>query len=128
MTTTEERLRVLKMVEEGKVTAEQGAQLLAALKGEGPRQKSEEPLAGRGKQPRRLRIQVTNLETGQRKVNVNIPIGLVDVGLKMGARFAPDMDGFDFAQVAEAIRQGVQGKIIDVEDSEDGERVEIYVE
>ena len=73
-------------------------------------------------------MRVTDLQSGKHKVNVNIPIGLVDVGLKMGARFAPDMEGFDFAQVAEAIRQGVQGKIIDVEDSEDGERVEIYVE
>jgi len=126
MTTTEERLRVLKMVEEGKVTAEQGAQLLAALKGEGPRQKSEEPLAGRGKQPRRLRIQVTNLKTGQRKVNINMPWGLVSVGAKMGARFAPD--DIDLEELMAAIDAGATGEIIDVIDEEDNERVKIYVE
>ena len=126
MTTTEERLRVLKMVEEGKVTAEQGAQLLAALKGEAPPQKSEEPLAGRGKQPRRLRIQVTNLETGQRKVNISMPWGLVSVGAKMGARFAPE--GIDLEELMAAIDAGATGKIIDVIDEEDNERVEIYVE
>jgi len=126
MTTTEERLRVLKMVEEGKITAEQGAQLLAALKGEGPRQKSEEPLAGSGKQPRRLRIQVTNLETGQRKVNINMPWGLVSVGAKMGARFAPE--DIDLEELMAAIDAGAKGKIIDVIDEEDNERVEIYVE
>ena len=32
MSVTEERLRVLTMIEEGKITAEQGAQLLEALK------------------------------------------------------------------------------------------------
>ena len=126
MTTTEERLRVLKMVEEGKITAEQGAQLLAALKGEGPRQKSEEPLAGRGKQPRRLRIQVTNLETGQRKVNISMPWGLVSVGAKMGARFAPE--GIDLEELMAAIDAGATGEIIDVIDEEDNERVKIYVE
>ena len=125
MTTTEERLRILQMIEDGVITAEEGARLLAALGESTP--KREPPRSG-AVPPRWFRVRVTDLQSGKHKVNVNIPIGLVDVGLKMGARFAPDMEGFDFAQVAEAIRQGVQGKIIDVEDTEDGERVEIYVE
>ncbi len=125
MTTTEERLRILQMIEDGVITAEEGATLLAALGESTPKR---EPPRGAALPPRWLRVRVTDLQSGKHKVNVNIPIGLVDVGLKMGARFAPDMEGFDFAQVAEAIRKGVQGKIIDVEDSEDGERLEIYVE
>jgi hypothetical protein len=125
MTTTEERLRILKMIEEGTITAEEGAGLLSAVAESASKKK---PARGDAVPPRWLRVRVTDLQSGKHKVNVNIPIGLVDVGLKMGARFAPDMEGFDFAQVAEAIRQGVQGKILDVEDSEDGERVEIYVE
>ena len=125
MTTTEERLRILKMIEEGTITAEEGVGLLSAVEESAAKKK---PARGDALPPRWLRVRVTDLQSGKHKVNVNIPIGLVDVGLKMGARFAPDMEGFDFAQVAEAIRQGVQGKIIDIEDSEDGERVEIYVE
>ena len=125
MTTTEERLRILQMIEDGVITAEEGAGLLAALEESDPK---GDPPRGGAVPPRWFRVRVTDLQSGKHKVNVNIPIGLVDVGLKMGARFAPDMEGFDFAQVAEAIRQGMQGKIIDVEDSEDGERVEIYVE
>ena len=31
MTSTEERLQILKMIEEGKITAEEGARLLSAL-------------------------------------------------------------------------------------------------
>ncbi len=78
--------------------------------------------------PRWFRVRVTDLATGRPKVNVNIPMGLVNVGLKMGARFVPDMEGVDMAQVIEAIKSGQQGKIMDVSDEDDGERIEIYVE
>ncbi|MBC8450153.1 MAG: hypothetical protein H8D78_20670 [Chloroflexi bacterium] len=124
MTTTEERLRILKMIEDGTITAEEGARLLAALEEARPKR---QPPSG-AVPPRWFRVRVTDLQSGKAKVNVNIPMGLVDVGLKMGARFGPDIEGLDFSEVAEAIRQGVQGKILDVEDAEDGERVEIYVE
>jgi hypothetical protein len=48
--------------------------------------------------------------------------------MKMGARFAPEIEGFDMNEIFDQIREGAQGKMIDVEDAEDGERVEIYVE
>ena len=31
-------------------------------------------------------------------------------------------------RIVQAIKEGAQGKIVDVEDLEDGERVEVYVE
>jgi hypothetical protein len=46
----------------------------------------------------------------------------------MGARFAPDMEGVDYDTIMEAIRSGQQGKVIDITDDDDGERVEIFVE
>jgi hypothetical protein len=66
--------------------------------------------------------------TGKTKVNVNIPVGLVDVGLKMGARFAPDMAGMDLQAIQAAIKNGYQGRVVEVDDEEDNERVEIFVE
>ncbi len=125
MTTTEERLHILQMIEEETITAEEGAGLLRAMEESASKKK---PARGDAVPPRWFRVRVTDLQSGKSKVNVNIPMGLVDVGLKMGARLVPDVEGLDFAEMAEAIRQGVQGKILDVEDSEDGERVEIYVE
>ncbi len=68
------------------------------------------------------------MTTGKHKVNVNIPMGLVNVGLKMGARFAPEMEGIDIDQLTQLIRSGATGKLIEVEDSTDSERVEIFVE
>ncbi|NLG48818.1 MAG: hypothetical protein GX552_01750, partial [Chloroflexi bacterium] len=78
--------------------------------------------------PRWFRVRVTDMHTGKTKVNVNIPISLVNVGMRMGARFAPEVEGMNLDQVIQAVKQGAQGKIIDVEDEEDGEHVEIYVE
>lgn len=121
----DERMQILKMIESGQITAEEGTQLLEALKGEGRRQ--EERWSGsRGTGTRWLRVRVTDLETGQRKVNINLPWSLVSVGAKMGARFAPAE--IDLEEVMEAIHAGAAGKIVDVEDVEDNERVEIFVE
>jgi hypothetical protein len=126
MANTEERMQILRMIEEGKITAGEGAELLRALEKQssGP---DAEPLRG-ASEPRWFRVRITDLKTGKNKVNVNIPMGLVNVGMKMGARFAPEMEGVDYVDLMEAIRSGQQGKVIDVTDTEDGERVEIFVE
>ena len=55
-------------------------------------------------------------------------MGLVNIGLKMGARFIPSDADIDVDSVKEAISNGQMGKIVDMEDSEDGERVEVWVE
>ncbi|MCZ7671397.1 MAG: hypothetical protein M5U34_31820 [Chloroflexi bacterium] len=73
-------------------------------------------------------MRVTDMRSGRNKVNVNIPMGLVNVGIKMGARFAPDMEGGEYEQIMTAIKSGQQGKVMDVTDDESGERVEIFVE
>jgi len=61
-------------------------------------------------------------------VNVNLPMSLVEVGTRMGARFAPELEGMDFRDIIEQVKGGAQGKIVEVEDLDSGERVEIYVE
>ncbi|MEJ2746375.1 MAG: hypothetical protein P8183_00415 [Anaerolineae bacterium] len=111
MATTEERMQILKMIEEGKISAGDGAELLKGASA-----------------PRWFRVRVTDMATGRAKVNVNIPMGLVNVGIKMGARFAPEVEGVNYNEIMEAIQSGQQGKIMDVTDEEDGERVEIFVE
>ncbi len=126
MASTEERMQILKMIEEGKISAKEGAELLRALEKTVPSQ-SYEPVKG-ASNPRWFRVRVTDMSSGRQKVNVNIPMGLVNVGLKMGARFAPEMEDTDFEEVMEAVRSGQQGKIMDVTDEESGERVEIFVE
>nr|HID12487.1 hypothetical protein [Anaerolineae bacterium] len=124
-TTSEERLRILQMLEEGKITTEEAATMLRTLGGR-RRPASEAPgLRGEG---RYLRIQVTDLTSGMGKVNVTVPMGLVKAGLRIAERFAPEFEGFDLQELGELIASGVVGKIVEVVDAEDNERVEIYVE
>ncbi len=127
MPTTEERMKILKMIQEGKITAEEGAKLLAALResrGKTVRPGSAPVGGNRGW----LRVRVTDMASGRTKVNVNLPLGLMDAGLRIGAQYAPELQGLDLQQLITEIRSGASGKIIDVIDEEDGEHVEIFVE
>jgi hypothetical protein len=124
MATSEERIKILKMIDEGKLTPEEGARLLAALSDS--RRPPRRPLAtGPGSGGRWLRIRVTDTTTGRAKATVNLPLGLVDAGLNIASQYAP---GISFEELAEAIKTGYQGKIIDVMDEEDGEHIEIFIE
>ncbi len=112
----EEVMKILKMLEEGKITAEEAAKLLEAL---GASRRRETP----PERERWFRIRVTDLRTGKQRVNVSVPLNLVSLGFSIGARFSPE-----WKDVIEKIRAGVQGKILDVEDEEEGGRVEIYID
>src|SRR5215216_2875262 len=126
MASSEERMKILKMIEEGKLSAEEGTKLLAALS---EKRMSVPPrMPGMPGAPRWLRIRVTDVRSGRSKASVQIPLALGDAGLKIGAHFAPEVEGVDMSNVMEAVRSGMTGKIIDVTDEEDGEHVEIYVE
>ncbi|MCS7010313.1 MAG: hypothetical protein N2049_11300 [Anaerolineales bacterium] len=122
MATVEERMKILKMIEEGKLSAEEGAKLLAALSN------PARPSGTSTSTAKWLRVRVTDLNTGRAKATVQIPFSLVEAGLKIGAHFAPEIEGVDMGPLMEALRAGVTGKIIDVTDEEDGEHVEIFVE
>ena len=126
MTTAEERMKILKMIEDGKVSAEDGAKLLAALSAGSQAAQGAARMASMA--GRWLRVRVTDIATGRSKATVQIPLGLIDAGMKIGAHFAPEVEGVDLSHVMEAVRSGMTGKIIDVTDDEDGEHVEIYVE
>jgi hypothetical protein len=126
MATTEERMKILKMIQEGKITAEEGAKLINALKEsrKGPDRSS----GASGRRSSWLRIRVTDVLTGRAKVNVNLPLGLMDAGLRIGAQYAPQLEGIDVENLISQARAGAPGKIIDVIDEEDGEHVEIFIE
>ena len=126
MASSEERMKILKMIEEGKLSAEEGTKLLTALSDK--RMPTPPRPPGMPGGPRWLRIRVTDVRSGRSKASVQIPLALVDAGMKIGAHFAPEVEGVDMSNVMEAIRSGMVGKIIDVTDDEDGEHVEIYVE
>ena len=127
MANAEDRMKILKMIQDGKISAEEGAKLLAALteSQRGPGSSTSARAAGAG---HLLRIRVTDIASGRSKASVQIALGLIDAGLKIGAQFIPKVDGVDMSAMMDAIRSGATGKIIDVVDDEDGEHIEIYVD
>ncbi len=122
MGSSEERNQILDMLEDGQITAEEAARLLDAVN-----VSSTKTQKATG-DPRWFRVQVTDLASGRSKVSVNLPMGLVKVGLRMGANFAPGMADLDTKQMLAAIRSGVTGKIAEIDDEQDGERTTIYIE
>jgi hypothetical protein len=126
MATTEERIKILNMIREGKITAEEGAKLLSALSG--GKKEARRPLSRPAGSPRWFRVKVTDLVTGKTKTSVNIPLGLMEWGIQIGAQFAPEIRDLDMEQLSEMLHSGLEGKIVDVVDEEDGEHVEIFIE
>ena len=61
-------------------------------------------------------------------MNVRLPVGVVSAGVKMGARFSPQVEDLDVNYLMSFVRSGATGKIIDVYDDDDGEHVEVYIE
>ena len=122
-------MQILRLLEQGQITAEEAAQLLSALEmGAAKEQGADKTSEPGSKKARWFRVRVTDGASGKRKVNVNLPLGLVGIGMKMGAKFAPDMNHVDMKEIFEAIKTGAHGKIVDVYDDDDGEHVEIFVE
>jgi hypothetical protein len=122
---SEERMKILQMLEEGKISPDEATTLLRVL--DGGQRTAAGTLSPSGEN-RYLRVQVTDLDTGKAKVNVTIPIGLVGAGLRIAERFAPEFEGFDMEELEELLASGAIGKMVEVRDEEDNELVEVYVE
>jgi chromosome segregation ATPase len=117
----EERRKVLEMVQQGKISADDAAQLLDALRDQ------EEGDRRTRRRPRWVRIRVTDTLSERVRVNLTLPVGLVRAGLRAGGSIA-GVHGLDTAGLEEMLERGEIGHLIDVQDEDGGERVEIFVE
>ncbi len=121
----DERIQILEMVEEGKITTSEATELLDALEGDTEEIKPK-------KDAKWLKIRVRTMDDNP-KVTVNIPISLVEVGLKLAKKFDPELeesglDQIDLDEIIDAVKNGAEGQIVDVEDEENQTKVKIYVE
>ena len=122
----EERLEILRLLEAGTVSADEAAQLLDALERADrpapPIEEAPRPIGARAKQ---VRIRITDSDSGEATLNLAVPLGLIDAGLNIARRFAPES-----LLSADAIQQsavtGFRGSLLELNDG--GERIEIIVE
>ena len=122
----EDRMMILKMLQEGKINADQAAKLLEVLeagKSEDKKESVQEEKSGRW-----FRVRVSDAVTGNQKTNIRIPIGLMNAGFRIGAQFSPDLANVKSDDIMNAVKSGKTGLILDVIDDDDNEHVEIFIE
>ena len=121
---TPEQMKILQMLQEGTIKAEEAAGLLEALEEGEESRPSSEP----GKL---LKIKVSDTYSGAVKVNIGVPLGF--------ARFLKDLipasererienQGVDLDALFANLDSGTKGKLVDVEDVQDGHLIEIWIE
>ena len=128
MASSEERMRILKMIQDGVISAEDGIRLLDSIEQSVKQEKVGQPGEENVRTARFFRVRVTDTNSGKARVNVRLPVSVLSAGMKMGARFSTDIQGLDQADLLQFIREGTIGKIVDVFDEKDGEHVEVFLE
>ena len=123
-----EKLQILNMVKDGKITTEEGVKLLEAL--EDPTNTSE-AITHPDSKAKWFKVRVFDPEDNT-KVNVTLPLSLINLGVKLAGKFSPEVKAAglteeDMKEIYAAIKSGATGKIVDV-DSEVGTKVEVVIE
>lgn len=115
----EEIKKILKMVEEGKINADEGYRLMEAVLGD---------ILKRGKRVKMFKIYVKDEEGDE--VNLKIPVSLIQFILK----FVPkdkieDLKGkdIDLEEILSSINIESEGEILNIK-SEEGDTVKIWIE
>lgn len=135
---SDDKIKVLEMIQEGRISAKEGLELLQALENA----PSSANVSSGG--DRSLRIKVKGDKTN---VNVNVPLALIRATSKfvsLGMNFIPesareemnkkgvDLSKVDFNELLNLIDQGLVGEKlveVDVDDEKEGRtKVDIYVD
>ncbi len=116
--------RVLRLVSEGRLTAEEAGPILNSLAstGDGPARPAERAQDGSGGNmpARALRVEIT--DRGRTVINLRVPLSLGRAALNR----VPGISELTSDRIREAIAAGIKGPIIDIDD--EGDRVQISIE
>lgn len=128
-----ERKKILEMLEEGKITSKEAADLLEAIDDTSENYKyNEVSTLSKSYSKKYLKIRVVE-GSDQSKVKFNIPIKLVKLGLSFASKLNSSIEGVQISNkeidiVLDAIENEIEGEIISI-DADDGKtQVKIYIE
>ena len=122
MTTAEERLTVLKMLEAGTISTDEARQLLAALAGNRGARTAPD------RETRSLRVRFRDAATGREKYLVTVPLPVLDAALQWGRGIVAQIPNEQLQSVLSAVRIGRAGKVVDFFDEGTGDRIEVFIE
>ena len=127
---SEERMQILSLLEEGKISAAEAARLLDALR-EAPGAPARPDDGGSG----RVHIQVTDSATGAQRVHFTLPAALAKFAARLAANeelaaelACAGISADDLERVQEAIAAGTVGTVLEVADGDRGYRVDIRID
>ncbi|MFL0249626.1 SHOCT-like domain-containing protein [Clostridium neuense] len=125
----EEISKILKMVEDGKITADKAQELIEAI-GNKSTNTSVQLVEDDDIMNKMLKVRV-NSHDGD-VVNVNLPVKFIKTTLKAVGKipldtYAKGMENVDLNLIADAIDNGISGKIVDVK-AANGDIVEVTIE
>lgn len=116
----DERLRILRMLEEGRITADEAAKLLDALTAQQEKAGTEAP-------NRNIRIQVTRNDVPE--IDVSLPLQLARVAMQFIPRAVrDDPDVPDLEGLLAMIERKGHGRLFAVHKEDAGLKVELFVE
>jgi hypothetical protein len=84
-----------------------------------------------GKAAKNLRVKVVDhTKEGGPAVNIKVPIGVVEWGMKMARAFSPQMKDvdLDWDGIDAMVREGETGRIVEVEDEAAHKTIEVWLE
>lgn len=113
---SDERLQILKMVQEGRLSPEEAARLLDAVGA---------PSGVSGPKPTHLRLK---FQDGSKTRNFSVGVGFASWVLSLVSDMQVKAGGvqFDNRQLLDAIQRGTPGKIFEAD--EDGQRIEVWLD
>lgn len=126
----DEKLRILKMVGEGTITAEQGAELMSAMNADVPPQQTVIKKSSYDK--KMFRVIVDSISGD--KVKVQFPVGAIKKILKVTGKLPipeKDLEGVDLSSMMEAVSEclddEIEGDFVNVA-AADGTTVRVFVD
>ncbi|CEN88873.1 Uncharacterised protein [[Clostridium] sordellii] len=133
----EDKKRVLKMVEEGKISAEEGLKLLDALESNpGDEVKlNKQPIVDENEffkidknSSKEKMIYIRVISSNGERVKVNIPIGFLKVLGSNSIMGSANLDKYDIDinSIIDAVENGFEGRLVEV-NSDDGDKVIIEI-
>ncbi len=126
-----EKIKILKMVEDGVITSEEALKLLDAVEENVEQEVKKEKIKLKGK---KLKIKVFD-PADNTKVDIKIPLSLINLGLTIGTKIKPELkEKIGDIDIDEIIKNAIDDfsetgnqTLVDIEE-ENGTIVKIYIE
>jgi hypothetical protein len=123
-----EKTMILEMLKDGKISVEEAEELLKESEKEEKNHISPDAIKTDNKKFLRIRV-VDGKET---TVNVNIPLALAEVGLKLVPKDKLNIQGHAIKaeEILSMIQQGTEGELVNIDVNENGKvtKVKIYID